>query len=113
MAPQLRGLGTLAENLVWLPAPTWHLTAVHNSSSRGFRTFFWPLLVPGMQKVYKHTCKHNIQIHDKFKVNLFKIKIWMSKIHLKHIDSDFPGSDQLTRFPQPMVNNILEENDIL
>lgn len=32
----------IAENQVWLPAPTWLLTTLYNSRSRGSNTPFWP-----------------------------------------------------------------------
>lgn len=65
--------GALAESQVWFPKPAWLLT-VHNSSSRGFRTLFWPPPVPGMSvpgkhKVYTHTCRQNAHTH-KIKINI-------------------------------------------
>lgn len=45
-----------AEDLVWFPAPTWCLTAIHNSSFWG-DTFFWPPKAPGTDKTFTYKIK--------------------------------------------------------
>jgi hypothetical protein len=40
------------------PASRWWFTAIHNSSSRGSNTFFWPPQTPSMHIAHKHTHTH-------------------------------------------------------
>lgn len=41
---------------LWLPAPTWSLTAICNSSSKALNTL-WPPQAPGVKVVHKHACR--------------------------------------------------------
>lgn len=52
MPQWLRPLVVLPGDLVQIPAPTWQLTAISNSSSKGFSALFWPPQTHGMHTVH-------------------------------------------------------------
>lgn len=58
MERQLRGWGTWCFHKAQdqFPAPTWQLTNISNSGSRGSNSLFWPLKTTGMHNPYSvHT----------------------------------------------------------
>lgn len=62
-----RALAILAETWVWLPAPTWYLTIVHNFSSRKSNALFWLFWAPGKYKVHRCTGRQNTHMHKNLK----------------------------------------------
>ena len=80
MAPQLRALSTLAENLGSIPSI--HMVACnYNSSSRKSNVLFWPLWVPGTHMVHRHTYKQII-IH--IKQNKHFQTCWITPENIRH-----------------------------
>jgi hypothetical protein len=51
------------------PGPTWWLTIISNSSSKGSNATFLSLWTPGMNVVHRHTWRQNTHTH---KINKFK-----------------------------------------
>lgn len=52
---------------LWLPAPTWSLTAICNSSSKALNTL-WPPQAPGVKVVHKHACRQTTCTRFKKKI---------------------------------------------
>jgi hypothetical protein len=49
---------------VQFPAPTWWLTMICDSSSRGADALLWLLQAAGMQAEHRNTCKQNTHAHE-------------------------------------------------
>ena len=61
---------------VWVPAPTWCLTTICNSSSWRSHPVFWLLKAIGMHGVHRQTCRYNIHTH--------KIKVLKKNLPIDH-----------------------------
>lgn len=59
MAPRLRTNVVLAENPGFILASTWQLITIHNFSSMGYSTVFWPQQTSGIHVVQVYTCRQN------------------------------------------------------
>lgn len=70
MAQRSKTLAVLAEDPGSIPSITWRFITIHNSSSRGSHTLFWPPRAIGMQVVYKCAYSQNTHTHTIKKLTL-------------------------------------------
>lgn len=54
----------LQSTWVWFPESTWIFTTICTFSPRGSGTLFWHPGAPGIQMLYKYTCRQNTHTHN-------------------------------------------------
>ena len=60
----LKKTGCSCRGCIHFPAPTWWLTTVCNSTSRGSSALFWTLYAPGTYMVPRYSCRQNTLTHQ-------------------------------------------------